>query len=125
MAFIKLVSDNLSKSLPAGEGIIKVADSVFKSGPNSEWAKFVVDPHQWLFNHHYRYYENSTRMIGDGKIPASLELIPVYDTETRMHIRIPLAKSLKNVPVSEVPPGPLYDGKFEAVLAHYFMRSCR
>lgn len=125
MAFIKLKSNNPNVALPAGNAIIALSDSVFKTTPDSEWAKFVVDPHKWLFDNNYRYVDKNYVEIGDGRIPASLELMPVYDSETRMHIRIPYRQTLRDAQVNPLQEEPNYQRQFPAVLAHYFMRSCR
>jgi hypothetical protein len=125
MAFIRLSSSNLNVALAAGDGIKKVSESVFKTGPNSEWAKFVVDPHKWLFDHEYRFVDKNYAVIGNGKIPASMELVPVYDSATRMHVRVPFAQTLRDAQSTPLQDEPNYQRQFPAILAHYFMRSCR
>jgi hypothetical protein len=125
MAFIKLMSNNPNVALPAGRNITAVSESVFSTAPNSEWAKFVVDPHLWLYNNGYRYVDKNYAEIGDGKIPSSLELMPVYDSATRMHIRIPWKQTLRDAQATPLHDEPNYQRQFPAILAHYFMRSCR
>jgi hypothetical protein len=77
MAFIKLRSNNEEIAIESGEAIVKVSKSVFSTARGSEWAKFVVDPHKWLFENNYRYVDGDGTEIGSGRIPASLELMPV------------------------------------------------
>jgi len=125
MAFIKLMSNNPNVAMPAGNAIIALSNSVFKTTPNSEWAKFVVDPHQWLYNNNYRYVDKNYVEIGDGKIPPSLELVPVYDSATRMHVTIPWKEALKQAQQTPLQDEPNYQRQFPAILAHYFMRRCR
>lgn len=125
MAFIKLMSNNPNVALPAGNAIIALSNSVFKTTPDSAWAKFVVDPHQWLYSNNYRYVDKNYAEIGNGKIPLSLELMPVYDSATRMHVRIPWKETLQQAQATPLQEEPNYQRQFPAVLAHYFMRSCR
>jgi hypothetical protein len=125
MAFIKLASPNPGIALAAGQKIIALSASVFDTGPNSEWAKFVVNPHQWLYNNNYRHVDIDGIAIGDGKIPQTLELVPVYDSATRMHIGIPWVQTLREAEVKDLKDEPDYNGKFPAILAHYFLRKCR
>jgi hypothetical protein len=125
MAFIKLASQNPSLALAAGKGIIALSESVFNAAPNSEWAKFVVNPHQWLYNNNYRHVDKNYFEIGDGKIPQTLELVPVYDTASRMHVTIPWKQSLRDAQAAPLQDEPNYQRQFPAVLAHYFMRKCR
>ncbi len=125
MAFIKLVSSNPNVAISAGRGIMALSDSVFKTGANSEWAKFVVNPHQWLYNNNYRYVDKDHVEIGTGKVPDSVELVPVYDSATRMHIRIPWKQTLRDAQATPLQDEPNYQRQFPAILAHYFMRSCR
>ena len=125
MAFIKLASNNPSVALPAGRGIIALSESVFNYGPNSEWVKFVVNPHEWLYDNNYRYVDKNYAEIGNGKIPETLELMPVYDSATRMHVRIPWKQTLRDAQATPLHDEPNYQRQFPAILAHYFMRSCR
>ena len=125
MAFIKLASNNPSVALPAGRGIIALSESVFNYGPNSEWVKFVDNPHEWLYDNNYRYVDKNYAEIGNGKIPETLELMPVYDSATRMHVRIPWKQTLRDAQATPLHDEPNYQRQFPAILAHYFMRSCR
>ena len=60
-------------------------------------------------------------------IPDSVEIVPVYDTPNRMHVRVPWSGLLKNPP--QVEDEPSYGGpqnvRFKVLLARYFMRHCR
>lgn len=123
MGFFKLKSDNLAAQKKAGDGIVKVSKSVFKA--NSEWAKFDKDTRKWLFDHGYIYVDAKGKTIGNGKAPADLELVPVYDTPNRMHVRIPWHGDLADVKTIEVKDELPYGGSFPALLARYFMRKCR
>ncbi len=118
MGFFKLKSASLADHAKTGDAIIRVSRSVFKKGPNSEWAKFEKDTRKWLFENGY-WYEDSP----DGKVPANVDIVPVYDTERRIHVRIPWAGDLKD-PLPK-PADETYNGSFSAFLARYFMRKCR
>jgi hypothetical protein len=117
MGFFHLKSDDLVKQAETGDAIKRVSDTVFQTGANSEWAKFNRDTRKWLFDNGYRYDGTP-----DGKIPKTIDIIPVYDTETKMHVRIPWSGDLANIP----PPQPeSYGGSGMVLLARYFMRRCR
>lgn len=118
MGFFKLKSPILSEQAKAGDAIIRVSNSVFQQGPTSEWAKFNANTRKWLFDNGYTYDGTA-----DGMVPPEIDLVPVYDTPTKMHVRIPWAGDLVGgvAPVSE----PTYGGSFPAFLARYFMRHCR
>lgn len=125
MAFIKLIVDGLEFALPTGKAIMSVSETAFQGGPNTEWAKFQSSPHQWLYNHNYRYVGLDNKPIGDGRIPADIRIVPVYDEPKLMHVRIPWKETLKQAATVAVDEEPDYQGQFPALLAHYFMRSCR
>ncbi|HEY6918146.1 MAG TPA: hypothetical protein VI412_02740, partial [Tabrizicola sp.] len=63
----------------------------------------------------------------DGRIPDHIQIIPVYDTPNRMHVRVPWAGDLVNPP--QIPDEPAYGHpnsvRFKVLLARYFMRKCR
>jgi hypothetical protein len=115
MGFFRLKSDSQAEQQKTGKAIVKISKSVFK--PNSEWAKFDKDTRKWLFDNGYRY--DGTK---DGKIPANIEIVPVYDTPTKMHVRIPWHADLK-FPKGK-PKEDVY-GDHNVLLAKYFMRRCR
>jgi hypothetical protein len=125
MALITLPNPNEGIATEAGKKIMAVSESIFQNSPTSEWAKFVVDPHDWLFKLGYRYTAKDGTQIEEGRIPKSLELVPVYDTKTRMHVRIPWHETLRDGMGQTIPVPLHYDGKFLPHLAKYFMRSCR
>jgi hypothetical protein len=56
-----------------------------------------------------------------------VEIVPVYDTPNRMHVRVPWSGLLKTPP--KVEDEPSYGGpqnvRFKVLLARYFMRHCR
>lgn len=117
MSFFKLKSASLADHEKTGQAIMRVSKSVFQDGPKSEWAKFEKDTRKWLYDNGYRY--TGTR---NGKIPESVQIVPVYDTENRMHVRIPWSGDLEKV---APPADDTYNGSFPAFLARYFMRKCR
>jgi hypothetical protein len=117
MGFFKLKSAVPAEQAKTGEAIINVSKSVFQTGAHSEWAKFNKDTRKWLFDNGYQYLGTA-----DGKIPPEIDIIPVYDTPTKMHVRIPWHGDLENVPA---PQNESYSGSFPVFLAHYFMRKCR
>jgi hypothetical protein len=117
MGFFKLRSASLVDHAKTGTAIMSVSKTVFQSTPNSEWAKFDRDTRQWLFDNGYSYTGTP-----DGKVPPSIDIIPVYDTPTKMHVRVPWTGDLENAPP---PTDESYNGNFPAFLARYFMRRCR
>jgi hypothetical protein len=125
VGFFKLKSDSLADQEETGDAIIKVSRSVFKTTPNSEWKKFNDNTRKWLHDKGYRY--EGPGAGPNGEIPDTIEIVPVYDTQNRMHVRIPWAGDLKKVP--EVKDEPTYgvgpSVRFKVVLARYFMRKCR
>jgi hypothetical protein len=125
MGFFKLVSANASDEIVAGKGIIDVSKSVFSDDQNSEWAKFDRDPSKWLFEHNYRYVDINGAQIGNGHAPATLHLVPVYDTENQMHVRIPWKGDLAAAAALPVPSEQDWGNSFPRFLARYFVRKCR
>lgn len=127
VGFFKLKSDALADQVETGEAIIAVAKSAFKDTATSEWKKFNDDTRGWLHAKGYRY--DGPDAGPDGEIPDSVEIVPVYDTPNRMHVRIPWAGILKNPPKVEDEPsyGPINSQsvRFKVLLARYFMRHCR
>lgn len=125
VGFFKLKSDNLGDQAKTGEAIMKVSQTAFQDVPGSEWKKFEDDTRGWLHANGYRY--DGPGAGPDGEIPASVQIIPVYDTPNRMHVRVPWSGLLKNPPevVEEPPYGPSQEVAFKVLLARYFMRHCR
>ena len=117
MAFFRLKSNQLPEQAKTGEAILRVSASVFQSSANSEWAKFDADTRGWLFNIGY-YYEGSA----DGRVPVTIDIIPVYDTPTKMHVRVPWHGDLAAAPA---PADDNYGSSFPVFLAKYFMRRGR
>jgi hypothetical protein len=119
MGFFRHKSDSLAEQVKTGKKIVKLSNDVFKSGAGSEWAKFDKDTRKWLFDNGYRYDGTP-----DGRIPANIEIVPVYDSPTKMHVRIPWKGDLKSG--SKVKPkDDVYGGDFNVLLTKYFMRRCR
>jgi hypothetical protein len=125
VGFFKLKSDALADHVATGEAIIKVSKSAFKTTPNSEWRKFNDDTRGWLHANGYRY--EGPGAGPNGEIPDSVEIVPVYDTPNRMHVKVPWVEDLANLP--PVFDEPSYGGtqkvRAKVVLARYFMRKCR
>ncbi|MFM8746840.1 MAG: hypothetical protein ACKOED_09265 [Aestuariivirga sp.] len=117
MGFFMLKSASVADQAKTGNAIIRLSKSVFKQGPASEWAKFNKDIRKWLYDAGYRYDGSA-----DGRVPAHVDIVPVYDTEHRIHVRIPWAGDLKKPPK---PPDETYAASFPVFLARYFMRKCR
>ncbi len=118
MGFLKLKSSAVIDNAATGAAIIKVSKSAFQNTPGSEWVKFDGDTRKWLFDN--GYIDPAT---GDGKVPAGVDIVPVYDTPTKMHIRVPWIGDLENAPAPL--DEPTYGGNFPAFLARYFIRRCR
>jgi hypothetical protein len=125
VGFFKLKSNSLADQAATGEAIIKVSESAFKDTPASEWRKFNADTRGWLHANGYRY--DGPGAGPNGEIPTSVEIVPVYDTPNRMHVKVPWAGILKTPPIVEDEPdyGPEQSVRFKVLLARYFMRHCR
>jgi predicted carbohydrate-binding protein with CBM5 and CBM33 domain len=128
MGFFKIKTLDVNDSKVAGNGIIGISTSAFQ--PTSEWSKFDADPKQWIFDHNYRYCNDDGSFYTKpgwnkpaGFAPDELQLVPVYDTAHRMHIRIPYKESVSPTPAA-FPQSESYAG-FPNFLASYFMRRCR
>lgn len=130
VGFFKLKNDSLTDQINTGNAIIRVSKSVFQNTPTSEWKKFNDDTRGWLFANGYRY--KGTDAGPNGEIPASVNIVPVYDTPNTMHVRVPWSGNLEHPPAR--PPkiddelsygAPNSPNKLPVVLARYFMRKCR
>jgi hypothetical protein len=123
--FFNLKNNSLADQKKTGEAIIKVSESVFDNSTDSEWRKFNADTRGWLHKKGYRY--EGPGAGPNGEIPATIEIVPVYDTPNRMHVRVPWAGDLKPTPVveDELTYGDTDEVRFKVLLARYFMRKCR
>ena len=123
--FFNLKNSSLADQKKTGEAIIKVSESVFDNSPTSEWRKFNADTRGWLHKKGYRY--EGPGAGPNGEIPDSIEIVPVYDTPNRMHVRVPWVGDLTPTPVvqDESTYGTTDDVRFKVVLPRYFMRKCR
>lgn len=125
VGFFNLKSSNLEDQRETGAAIMRLSRSVFQDGDESEWAKFNADPRKWLHDAGYRY--DGPGAGAKGEIPASVTIVPVYDSPNIMHVRIPWKGLLENPPA--VQDEPTYGGtpanRFPVLLARYFMRHCR
>lgn len=125
MAFIKLASLNELDQTNTGKRIVALSESAFSSLPNSEWAQFQADPRGWLHDAGYIWADINGDIIGDGHIPPEVEIVPVYDSPNRMHVRIPWKGDIAAAKVKPVEATPSYAVSFPILLARYFMRKCR
>lgn len=125
VGFFKLKNDNLADQAATGEAIMRVSKSAFKDSPSSEWKKFNDDTRGWLHENGYRY--DGPGAGPNGEIPGDVEIVPVYDSPNRMHVRVPWSGLLKKPQVVEDEPdyGNGKDVRFKVLLARYFMRHCR
>jgi hypothetical protein len=125
VGFFNLKSNAVADHVKTGEAIIKVSKSAFKNTPGSEWKKFNDDTRGWLHANGYRY--DGPNAGPNGEIPDSVQIVPVYDTPNRMHVKVPWAGDLTPTPivVDELPYPPSDKLRFKVVLARYFMRKCR
>ena len=123
--FIKLKSNSVADQAETGEAIMKVSKSAFRDSPKSEWRKFNADTRGWLHRNGYRY--DGPDAGPNGEIPDTIEIVPVYDTPNRMHVKVPLAGDLETPPVFPDEPtyGNMPEVRFKVLLARYFMRKCR
>jgi hypothetical protein len=122
---INLKSGALTDQIKTGKMIIELIRTVGDESPGSEWKAFKADPKGWLHKAGYRYAGPGTGP--DQEIPASVTLIPVYDTENTMYVRVPW-KGVLVGPI-EIRDEPAYPtvaaNRFPVLLARYFMRKCR
>jgi len=125
VGFFHLKSANLGDQRETGEAIMRLSRSVFDDGPDSEWAAFSANPHKWLYQAGYRY--DGPGAGAKKQIPASVTLVPVYDTANLMHVRIPWKGLFDNPPQVQDEPtyGTSAENRFPVLLARYFMRHCR
>lgn len=122
--FIKLKDNSVATHEAAGEAIRKVAKSAFRNTKGSEWKEFNADTRKWLHKNHYRF--EGPGAGPNGEIPDNIEIVPVYDTPNRMHVRVPWAGDLKDHTVKDEDDyGPTKAIRSRVVLARYFMRKCR
>jgi hypothetical protein len=124
VGFFKLKSDSLADQEATGEAITRVSKSAFRNTANSEWKAFNENTRQWLFDNGYRY--EGPGAGPNGEIPDSIEIVPVYDTPNRMHVKVPWAGDLTIHNVKdEEPYGTTNKVRSKVILARYFMRKCR
>lgn len=123
--FFSLKNNSLADQSKTGEAIIAVSESAFDNSEDSEWSKFNANTRAWLHEKGYRY--DGPGAGPNGEIPASIEIVPVYDTPNRMHVRVPWVGDLTPTPVvqDESTYGNTPEVRFKVVLARYFMRKCR
>lgn len=124
VGFFKLKSQVVADHADTGEAIARVSQTAFSNDPNSEWWKFNADTRQWLYDNGYRYETADGKEI--GKIPDDVEIVPVYDTPNRMHVKVPWKGDLVTHKVAdEQDYGVTDEIRSKVVLARYFMRKCR
>ena len=119
MGYFTRRSETLKAEHDAGEAILRLTKSVFDDSKTSEWNKFNSDTRKWLYDNNYSY--SGTK---DGKVPHTIDIVPVYDTDTKMHVRIPYYENLE-LPHGFVVHDDHFHGDFNILLSRYFMRSCR
>lgn len=125
VGFFNLFSDRPADQKIVGNAIIRLCKSVNQATPNSEWMAFKADPKAWLHKAGYRY--DGPGAGPNGEIPASVNIVPVYDTADTMHVRVPWKGLMENPPTikAESSYGPAGPDRFPVLLARYFMRHCR
>jgi hypothetical protein len=127
VGFFYLKSGTLSDQRDTGDKIMKVIKSVGDESEGSEWKAFKADPKLWLFKAGYEY--RGPGAGPNGECPATLKLVPVYDTADTMHVRIPWKGVLDGFLPAQIPDQePGYgqgQAKLPILLARYFMRKCR
>lgn len=123
--FFKLRSTKVEDQIATGKSIIAISDTVFSNGKDSEWNQFNSSPRAWV-SRFYDYCDAADKKVGDGSIPPDVVLVPVYDTPTHMHVRIPWRGDLKEILAAKPGKGEEEEpGGFPAELARYFLRKCR
>jgi hypothetical protein len=125
MYTIKNLGDK-NKRIAAGQAIVRLSQSVFKAGvgrAESEWQVFDRDPAAWLYANGYRLLDHPQSPANGAILPNLVRILPVYDTPTTMHLRIP---HIGNIDTTITPPnGDEYGDSFDDFLASYFTRQCR
>ena len=122
--FFKLKSDIVADHAATGEAITRVSQTAFSTDPNSEWWKFNANTRQWLIENGYQYETAEGKVLKE--IPADIEIVPVYDTPNRMHVKVPWSGDLVTHKVKEeLDYGNTDEVRSKVVLARYFMRKCR
>ena len=123
--FFVLKSASLVDQRKTGEAIVRLMRSVGDDSAGSEWKSFKDDPKAWLHKAGYRY--DGPGAGPNGEAPAAVTLVPVCDTATTMHVRIPWKGVLDTPPVIQDEPtyGAPGPTRFPVLLARYFMRKCR
>ena len=118
MSFFKLKSGNPADAKRVGTDIIDVSKSLFQT--NSKWEAFDNDTRGWLAA---RYIYDDTP---DHSIPPGITFVPVYDTPTKMHVRVPWHADIATAQLATRGgvPSESYNS-FEEFMARYFMRRCR
>jgi hypothetical protein len=114
------------KSKPSGQALGKAVGRVSRAVNNSkaspdevkELKKFMNDPAGWL---------DGFVKIDDGtpkgkKVKGNLKVIPVFDSEDVMFVKVPTADSLGNL--NAPAPNEAY-ANYADFLAKYFIRKCR
>lgn len=109
-----------------GLKIIALVKSVGAMPESADLKAFKENPRAWLHAAGYMYDGPGAGL--NGEIPATVKIVPVFDTADTMHVRVPFKDALlinpADIPVSETYPSGLED-RFPVFLARYFMRQCR
>ena len=105
-----------------GEAIARVSAAVSKPNPAqadlNELQNFISDPAGWLDN--YAKIDDGTP--AGKKIKGNLTIMPVFDTNDVMFVKVPVVGDLGNL--SGPAPGDSYMN-YKDFLAGYFIKKCR
>lgn len=124
VGFFKL-GVRMSAQKDVGLKIIALSKSVGVVPETAELQAFKANPEAWLHKAGYRY--EGPGAGPNGEVPATVRIVPVFDTADTMHVRVPFKDDLINpadIPERETYPR-LMDDRFPVFLARYFMRKCR
>ncbi|WP_309665403.1 hypothetical protein [Tabrizicola sp.] len=126
VGFFYLKSSTLTNQRDTGKKIMDLIKDVGDESEGSTWKAFKADPKAWLFEAGYEYRGQGAGP--NGEIPNNLKLVPVYDTEDTMHVRIPWKGVLEGFDPDQLEDEKGYGqgpAKLPILLARYFMRKCR
>lgn len=124
VGFFKL-GVRMSAQKDVGLKIIALSKGVGVVPETADLQAFKANTGAWLHKAGYRY--EGPGASPNGEVPATVTIVPVFDTADKMYVRVPFKDDLINptdIPERETYPR-LLDDRFPVFLARYFVRKCR
>jgi hypothetical protein len=118
MPIYKLIKQDPVVEQELGKAIFELSRAPFSS-TNKTWVDFNKDARAWLNGWGFRNLDVNP----PAPIPASVDVVPVYDTSTKVHVVIPWWPDLQATPAFV--QDDTYGGDHQVFMARYFMRRCR